>query len=276
MYEAPFAACAATVRRFDPDRYFSALVAPAEKRPFLLALYALNHELARVAESVREPMLGQIRLQWWREALAEAREGSPRRHDVVEAMAAVYSTFDLPPELVDTMIDARMFDISDDDFPDDAALENYLDGTSGTLMRLAARILTRAEGFEMMATHAGIAYGLTGIARSIAHHARRGKCFVPKSQLEKAGTSREALLLLTNRDALLAVVRAMSARAIERHRGAHIRSGEDVPFAAFLPASLVPLYARQVRSRSFDPLRPELGLHWRLATMLSAALRGRI
>lgn len=61
--EAAFAACEATVRRFDPDRYFSALFAPADKRPLLFALYAFNHELARVGEVVREPMMGEIRLQ---------------------------------------------------------------------------------------------------------------------------------------------------------------------------------------------------------------------
>jgi phytoene/squalene synthetase len=276
MYEASFAACAATLRRADPDRYFSALFAPAETRPLLFALYALNHELARVAESAREPMLGEIRLQWWREALAEAREMRPRRHDVVEAMATVFSACDLPSELVDRMIDARSFDVSGDQFADYAALEDYLDRTSGTLVRLAARILEGAERFEMTATHAGVAYGLVGIARSVAFHAQRGKSFVPRSQLDEAGTTRENLLLPTSRDALLTVVHAMAARAIERHRGARVRADEQTPFAAFLPAALVPLYAWRTRRPSFDPMRPEVGLHWRLATMLTAAVRGRI
>ena len=61
------------MRAADPDRYFSALFAPAPARPLLLALYAFNHEVARVAETVREPMLGAIRLEWWRETV----EGAP-------------------------------------------------------------------------------------------------------------------------------------------------------------------------------------------------------
>lgn len=276
MYEASFAACAATVRRADPDRYFSALFAPAEARPFLFALYALNYELARIAENVRDPMLAQIRLQWWREALAEAREKTPRRHDVVEAMATAFSSFDLPPELFDQMIDARTFDISGDEFPDYVALEHYLDQTSSTLMRLAARILDAGDRFELTATHAGIGYGLTGIARSVGFHAQRGKSFVPRAARDAAGATREDLLHSENRPALLAIIREMGARAIERHRGAHVRSGEETPFAAFLPAALVPLYARRIRSESFDPLRPEVGLHWRLGTLLAAAAQGRI
>ena len=276
MSDACFAACAATVRRADPDRYFSALFAPAERRPFLFALYALNHELARVAESVREPMLGQIRLQWWREALAGARTSKPRRHDIVEAMAAVFSSSDLPADLIDRMIDARSFDLSGDEFEDYAALENYLDATSGTLMRLAARILGGGEGFDEAATNAGIAYGLAGVARSVAFHAQRGKNFVPQSALSSASIVRDELLVSANRNALMAIVRKMAARATERHRGVSIRSGPDAPFAAFLPAALVPLYTRQIRNASFDPLNPEVGLHWRLAAMLAAAVRGRI
>ena len=89
--EDAFAACEETVRRHDPDRYLSALFAPAERRPLLFALYAFNHELARVAERVREPMLGEIRLEWWREAVEGAFEGRPRDHAAVVALAELFS-----------------------------------------------------------------------------------------------------------------------------------------------------------------------------------------
>src|SRR5258706_4108935 len=105
-----FNACEQTVRKFDPDRYFSTLFAPAAKRPQLFTLYAFNHELARIAESVSEPMLGEIRLQWWRETLQNAREGRPRRHDVAQAMSALFAAHDLPPALFEAMIDARASD----------------------------------------------------------------------------------------------------------------------------------------------------------------------
>ncbi len=276
MNEACFVACADLVRRADPDRYFSALFAPAETRPLLCALYALNHELARVAESVSEPMLGRIRLQWWREALIEARAMKPRRHDVVEAMATVFSARDLPTELVDRLIDARLLDASGDQFADCAALEDYLDRTSGTLVRLAARILDGGERLESAAMHAGVAYGLVGIARSVAFHARRGKSFVPVSVLNAAGMTEDKLLQPDNRGTLLRIVREMASWAVEQHRAARAQFENGSSLAAFLPAALVPLYGARIRRRSFDPMRPEVGLHWRLATMLSAALRGRI
>src|SRR3569623_2664134 len=79
---------AASVRAADPDRYFSALFAPAPQRPYLYALYAFNAELARVAETVREPMLGAIRLEWWRVTAEGAANGAPRNHDVARGLAS--------------------------------------------------------------------------------------------------------------------------------------------------------------------------------------------
>ena len=109
----PFEACCRrAVRKHDPDRYFSALFAPADRRPFLFALYAFNHELAHVGESVREPMMGEIRLQWWRETLDGARAGDPRNHDVVARAGGDASRrSSCPPTLFDAMIDARQFDL---------------------------------------------------------------------------------------------------------------------------------------------------------------------
>src|SRR5689334_25333145 len=80
---------AALVRRHDRDRFQTVLFAPAARREALFALYAFNYEIARVRETVTEPMLGQIRLQWWRENIAAAFEGGAiRRHPVVEPLTA--------------------------------------------------------------------------------------------------------------------------------------------------------------------------------------------
>ncbi len=84
--EAPDGYCRREVRRLDHDRYLAALFAPAEARAALLALYAFNLELARVPELVTEPLLGEVRLSWWREARAEARAGTPGRHPVALAL----------------------------------------------------------------------------------------------------------------------------------------------------------------------------------------------
>jgi 15-cis-phytoene synthase len=64
-----FPYCAELVRTADRDRFVSALFAPAQHRPALHALYAFNVEVARVREVAREPLPGEIRLQWWSEVI---------------------------------------------------------------------------------------------------------------------------------------------------------------------------------------------------------------
>jgi phytoene/squalene synthetase len=241
--QAAFAACEATVRRSDPDRYFSALFASADKRPLLFALYAFNHELAHIGEVVREPMMGEIRLQWWRDTLDGARERKPRNHDVARALAATFSQTDLPAETFDAMIDARAFDSSPEAFTDDAARDAYLDAISGNLMRLAARVLGAGDTQDALAREAGIAYGLAGLIRSEIVHAARRKSFL-RDTSAAAGDAH---------------ARLSRAKALPK-------PGSALP--GFLPASLVPLYLRK--------LRKEVPLYRKQLAMLAASLLGRI
>ncbi|MDP2732480.1 MAG: squalene/phytoene synthase family protein, partial [Hoeflea sp.] len=74
--------CANRVRRFDRDRFLTALFCPSDRRADLLALYAFNIEIAGVRETVSEPLLGHIRIQWWRDALDGIYDGDPPAHHV--------------------------------------------------------------------------------------------------------------------------------------------------------------------------------------------------
>jgi len=239
----PFLACEAIVRGHDPDRYLSALFAPEAKRRHLFALYALNHELAHVAEAVREPMMGEIRLQWWREGIEGARKGEPRVHGVLEALAETFKACDLPQRLFDAMIDARAADFSGTPFANDRARDLYLDATSANLMRLTACALDGGNSLDVLAHDAGLAYGLAGLLRSEAHHTSRGKRFLPNIE-----TARH--------DARAHFDQARQQR-IPRET-----------MAAFLPAALVPLYLR-------DP-RADVALHRKQLAMLWSAARGRL
>src|ERR1700733_9925434 len=107
---------AKAAREADPDRYFASLFALAPHRPYLHALYAFNHEVAHVAESVREPMLGAIRLEWWRETAEGAAKGAPRNHDVARGLAALFADRALSLAAFEAIIAARGFDSSADHF----------------------------------------------------------------------------------------------------------------------------------------------------------------
>lgn len=274
--EAAFAACEETVRRFDPDRYWATLFAPAEKRPLLFALYAFNHEIARVAESVREPMLGAIRLQWWREAAESAAEGRPRSHDVVRALAEVFGSAGPPLELFNAMIEAREADAASETFANMAALEDYGAATSGNLMRIASFILE--EDAPELAREAGIAYALTGLLRSIPFHASRGKIYLPLDLIVEADLSADEIVAGNGGAALKNVIDKIAMRTRERLEAARQISMPKKSLPAVLPAALVPAYLKLMTKSDFDPFRmpAELPLWRRQFALLRASMRGKI
>ena len=97
-----------TVRRADRDRFLGALFAPEPARSELLAILAFNHELARTRSVTREPMLARIRLEWWREAVAEAAgSGKPRAQPLVESLSETVRRRGLAPERLLSLIAAR-------------------------------------------------------------------------------------------------------------------------------------------------------------------------
>jgi phytoene synthase len=270
--------CEAAVRRHDPDRYFATLFAPAALRPHLFALYAFNYEIARVGETVREPMMGEIRLQWWREAVEGARDGRPREHEVARALAQMFASVALPLELFDAMIEARRNDLDPSPFADLAALEAYTDATSGNVMRLAARILGAGDRCDGLAREAGITYAFAGLLQAIPYHAARGAVMLPRDMLAAGGLSRDDVLARRDPDRLRPVIAAIAERARTRLAAARKLPRPKQALAAFLPAALVPLKLKRLTAAGFDPFRhkAEVPLHRRQLALLSAALRGGI
>lgn len=264
------------IRRADEDRYYAALFAPAQQRVHLFTLYALNHELARVAETVREPMMGAIRLQWWRETVEAAREGKPRDHDLARALAQLFAAHDPPLDLFDKMIEAREMDAAEIEFADLKALEGYADQTGGHLMRLAARVLGPAQ--DDLAGAAGVAHALTGLLRAIPFHAARRKVYLPADLLAAAGTSRDDILA-THSGKKLGPVIAHIAEAVRAHLAkARALPGPGVALPAYLPAATAPLYLKRMTALDFDAFHDavEVPLFRRQFAMLRATGRGRI
>ncbi len=276
--EEALAACEATVREHDPDRFLSALFAPVERRPLLFALYAFNHEIARIAESTREPMMGEIRRQWWREAVDGARARKPREHEVVLALADLFEKSDVPVELFEALIDARSLDANEETFADVAALEAYADATSGSVMRIAARILGAKDEHDALARAAGIAYGLTGLLRALPFHAMRRKLYLPLDMLAREELSSDVLFAGRGREKVKAVMAEVAKQARGHFDAARAFAKPGNALASVLPAATVPAYLKQMGKPGFDPFvtRAELPLYRRQLSMLRASLRGHI
>ena len=225
------------VRDHDRDRFQTALFAPSAAREPLFALYAFNYEVARTRESVREPMLGQIRLQWWREAVETAYAGTaPRRHEVVEPLTAAIRDYGLTRTHFDRLIDARERDLDPAPHTTLAELEDYAEGTAATLSYLALEILrVTAPAAMAAARHVGIAYGLAGLLRALPFNAAQGRTSLAADLSAKtvAGAAAEHLT------AARTMRRSVPAAAIPALLGARIadRALKRLERAGFDPFS---------------------------------------
>jgi phytoene synthase len=271
--------CERLVREQDPDRYFATLFAPADRRAALFALYAFNSEVARVRESVSEPIPGEIRLTWWREVLEGGRGEEASAHPVASAIRAVIAENRLPSNAFTRLIDARILDLYDDPVPNVSDLEGYAGDTSSALIRLAAIILAHGQepGGAEAAGHAGVAYAVTGLLRSLPFHAQRGQVFIPIEVLARNGARRDDLLAGRASPGVYAALAEMRALA-RRHLQAARTSVDAIrPEAApaFLPAALCELYLKRMERRGYDPFRTRVEVpQWRRQAALWLAARG--
>lgn len=207
-------AVADQVARADPDRWRGAMTAPLDKRAGLMALYAFNLEIARAPFVTSEPMLAEIRLRWWTDALAEIHAGLlPRRHEIVQPLAAAIQAAELPLTLFDEMIAARALDIDPDPFPDRASLDLYIARTSGHLTELAARHLgVPATALPILRDFAQ-GTGLAAYLRARPALIAQGRDALPP-ETEAADLARDALRLIASARARRALVPALALPAL--------------------------------------------------------------
>jgi phytoene synthase len=228
------------VRRHDRERFLCALFAPEDRREALFALYAFNHEVAKTREVVTEPMLGRIRLEWWREAIDGIYAGTPRQHEVAEALAAPVARHRLEKAHFEALIEAREQDLEPEVPATLAALEAYAEGTSGELVVLALEILGAGEA-EAAGRHVGIAYALAGLLRAVPFHARARRTYLPAEFGDQ-----------------LSAVEAVAAAARRHLDAAHATEAPRNALPALLPSILAARFLDRLAAAGHDPFAPSL------------------
>lgn len=262
------------LQQADPDRRLAALFAPAPSRSRLFALYALNHELGRVADATSESLIGEMKLTWWRDAISDLYGEAPkvRRHIVTEALAPLT---DLLPqaELLD-LVDVRFDDVAAAPYRDLDALIDYVDRTSVRLVRLGLA-LTGGELPQDQIRDAGRAWGLTGLMRAFAWRARIGRAPVAGDYLTELGGTPAMLaqgLGPEKANAAIQPVRAIAEDAVRGFTAAGPLSAEAVPAVGYVV--LAKGYLQRLPDNPFE-ISPERALLARQARLSWLSLTGR-
>ena len=172
-------ACADLVQRGDPDRFLAVMAAPVAVRARLFPLYAFNLEVARAPWVTQEPLIAEMRLQWWRDVVENAASGAARAHEVAGPLHDLIRDFDLPFEVMDRLIAARRWDIHREPHEGPEGLADYLEDTGAGLMWLAARALGAPDAAEGPVRAFGWATAAASYLRAVPELAARGRQPLP-------------------------------------------------------------------------------------------------
>ncbi|UJW73514.1 phytoene/squalene synthase family protein [Rhizobium sp. SL42] len=239
------ALCLAALRDYDRDRYLAAILTPVDRRAGVAALYAYNAELARVRDLVREPLPGEVRLQYWRDLLQGIAHGASDANPVAAELLQAMQTYHLPFGPLAAMADARIFDLYDDPMETVSMFEGYAGETAAALIQLASLVLDPAAAASSAETagHAGVAQAVAGCLLLLPIHRSRGQIYLPLEILRAVGLDGPDLLKGSDRVRLSAAIEAFAGLGLDHLEKAR-RSGR--PARSILPAYLPMTLAQKV------------------------------
>jgi phytoene synthase len=149
--------CERLVRDHDKDGYLASLFAPTDKRLLLFGLYAFDLEVSRVPQLVRQPMAGEIRLQWWREVIEGTREEEAHASPVAAALREVVQSHPELKPLLERKLEGIRAELYEDGPRNLDSLGNHADAVRGSIIEAAIHLLcaNTPPGAPSFASHAG-------------------------------------------------------------------------------------------------------------------------
>lgn len=205
--------------------YYSFLFLPPQRRRAITALYAYCREVDDIVDECTDTGVARTKLAWWRQELARLYAGDPQ-HPVTRALAPAIRPFGIKHEYLAEIIDGMEMDLSQNRYLDFAALEQYCHRVAGVVGLLAASIFGYRDERTLAYAHTlGLAFQLTNIIRDVGEDSRKGRIYLPLSELQQFGVSAADILHARHSDNF---VRLMSFQ-IERAERYYTEAFEQLP-----------------------------------------------
>ena len=249
-----------SLREHDRDRYLATLVLPAETRAHVSAILAFNADIAAIRERVSGPQPGEIRLQWWNDALTGEGHGEVRQNPLADALLDTIAEYSLPIGTFQRLIGARRFDLYDDPMPDLETFEGYAGETASTLFQLTAMVLNGGEPVEQgdAAGHLGVAQAMIGHLRAFGYVSSQGRIMLPWSILEAKGVRETELFRGQDSEGLqsaLSQIAELASDHLQKARAAITASPANLR-PAFAPIAVLEKQLAHWQQHSSSPFAP--------------------
>jgi 15-cis-phytoene synthase len=245
-------------RAYEPERYLAATLAKEPARAALLAVTAFSADLHRITTTATQPVLGEIRLQWWRDSLDTLAKGGRTGAPLADSLGDAITAHALPSAMLIAMTEARAWDLYDDPMPDQPSLDGYLTKTEAIPFELALRVLKVPAGHAaQLAAPAGRIYGLTRILAHLPAALAAGRLPIPAAALTSYGLTPDALFAGTTTPAVHKLVSSMTQDIATQLAALQpqISALSKPQRVAMLPLATVAPYLTRISHTHRDPLR---------------------
>ncbi len=191
---------ASLLREKHKERYLASIFIDKKYRHFIQSLFLFDAEISAISHMVKEAQLGEIRLSYWQEILEGKRMEESKKNPIAKAILLVLRKYNLPPDALIGLLQARRFDLYSDKMANMNNFEIYANKTVSTIYRLGIIIMN--EGKELannrVAEYLGIAEALIGHVRAFAYNRNRGRLFLPQNIFIAAGVDVEQIFTTKN------------------------------------------------------------------------------
>ncbi len=174
--------------------YYAFLFLNPPRRAAITAFYAFCREVDDVVDEATDPAVAAAKLAWWRGEVAASFAGRPS-HPAMQALMPCAAAFDITAAHLGTVIDGCQMDLDQTRYLDFPALALYCHRVAGVVGEVSANIFGRSEEATIAYAHRlGLAMQLTNIVRDVGDDARRGRVYLPVSELQRFDVKAHELL----------------------------------------------------------------------------------
>ena len=193
--------------------YYAFLFLPPPRRAAITAFYAFCREVDDVVDEVSDPGVAATKLAWWRTEVASAFAGKPN-HPVTKALMPHTQAFDIRADHLLAVIEGCQMDLEQSRYLDFAGLARYCHLVAGIVGEVAAGIFGRTQAATTEYAHKlGLAMQLTNIIRDVGDDARRGRIYLPMSELKQFDVKAQEILNRGYSERFTALMKFQAERA---------------------------------------------------------------
>ncbi|KAH7336893.1 isoprenoid synthase domain-containing protein [Rhizoctonia solani] len=276
--------CRELVRKHDYEAYLCSYFYPRAAQPGYFALRAFDLELAMIREAVSRPVIGKLRMQFWRDTVKLITDNKPVRHPIAIALHEASQKAKLPPYYLKRMIDARDEELDKESYMTVEAVTQYAESASSTLLYLLLSLLhqSHSDTLAHASSHVGIARSLATLLRALPFHATRRRMIIPVEITAKHGVRQEEVFRMGGdaqgiADAVFEFATVANDHILTARSAFKDSRIPSEAMPVFLSAVPVVSFLSRLEEVNFDAFAPQLqAKSWRLPLSIWSASRARM